>query len=359
MAVTYSEAPAGEAPVVETPQYCAQQPVTKPLLPPDLSADRLSAILVGRTKWVNGTVLRYFLLNEGDGHLRTQLDAVRQAFRDWEGIGIGLEFLEVDQPSQAEVRIGFDWGDGSWSYVGRDVLNISTRNRTMNFGWDLTSRHGKATALHEIGHTLGFAHEHQNPFAGIVWDEEKVYASLAGPPNNWPREQTFHNILRKLSTSEVEGSTWDPESIMEYPFGPGLIIQPEKYRSGIADPLNLSELDKKYVQRWYPPLAAKPAELHPLQSTELDLAAGEQADFAIVPTETRMYEIGAFGDSDVVMVLFEEVDGEQPRYFTADDDSGAHSNARLKVRLFEGRRYILRTRLYSAWGPGKAALMVW
>ncbi|MFI9581992.1 M12 family metallopeptidase [Streptomyces sp. NPDC052236] len=360
MAVTHSEAPAGAAPVKETPQYCAQQPVTKPLLPPDLSSDRLSAILVGRTKWVNGTVLRYFLLNEGNGH-RAQLNAVRQAFRDWKDIGIGLDFVEVNQPSQAEVRIGFDWNDGSWSYVGRDVLNISTLQRTMNFGWDLTSRHGRSTALHEIGHTLGFAHEHQNPFAGIVWDEEKVYAALAGPPNNWPREQTFHNILRKLSTSEVEGSIWDPLSIMEYPFPPGLIIQPEKYRSGIADPLDLSALDKKYVQQWYPALTAKPAELHPLQSMELDLAAGGQKDFAIVPTETRMYEIGTFGDSDVVMVLFEEeVDGEeQTRYFTADDDSGAASNARLKVRLFEGRRYVLRTRLYSAWGPGKAAIMVW
>jgi hypothetical protein len=146
---------------------------------------------------------------------------------------------------------------------------------------------------------------------------------------------------------------------MEYPFPPGLILRPEEYHQrGIPDPLVISKQDKKYVKRWYPPLDDKPTELHPFQSVELTLAAGEQADFGIVPAETRMYEIGTLGDSDVVMVLFEEVDGDL-RYFTAEDDSGADSNARLKVRLFEGRRYVLRTRLYSAWGPGKAALMLW
>ncbi|MFD3940794.1 M12 family metallopeptidase [Streptomyces sp. NPDC058611] len=358
MTVTHNEAPASEVEEA-APSYCAQPPVTTPVLRPGLSPDRLSAILLSRTKWVNGTVLRYCFLNEADGASDEQLDEVRQAFQDWKDVGIGLEFREVVRPSESELRIGFRQGDGSWSYVGRDALGISTRERTMNFGWDLTSQHGKATARHEIGHALGFPHEHQNPFAGIVWDEEKVYATLAAPPNEWAPEQTFHNILRKLSTSEVEGSAWDPESIMEYPFAPGLIIRPEKYhRDGIPDPLVLSQQDKKYVKRWYPPLDDKPTELHPFQSVELALATGEQSDFAIVPAESRMYEIGTLGDSDVVMVLFEEVDGEL-RYFTAEDDSGADSNARLKVRLFEGRRYVLRTRLYSAWGPGKAALMLW
>ncbi|MEU3885873.1 M12 family metallopeptidase [Streptomyces sp. NPDC029041] len=357
MALTHDEAPTREEEA--TALFCAQPPVTEPILRPDLSPDRLSAILVGRAKWVNGTVLRYCFLNEADGASGEQLDEVRRAVRDWKDIGIGLEFREVDHPSEAEIRIGFRRGDGSWSYVGRDALGISSRERTMNFGWDLTSPHGKATARHEFGHALGFAHEHQNPFAGIEWDEERVYATLAGPPNNWPREQTFHNILRKLSTSEVEGSEWDPESIMEYPFPPGLILRPEKYhRDGIPDPLAISQKDKKYVKRWYPPMEDTLPEIRPFQSVELDLAAGEQSDFVVVPPETRMYEIGTLGDSDVVMVLFEEVDGDL-RYFTAEDDGGMDRNARLKVRLFEGRRYVLRTRLYSAWGPGKAALMLW
>ena len=73
---------------------------------------------------------------------------------------------------------------------------------------------------HEIGHTIGFPHEHQNPNAGIVWDEEAVYRALGGPPNNWSRETTFHNIIRKIQPDRVQGSTWDPDSVMHYPFEP-------------------------------------------------------------------------------------------------------------------------------------------
>ncbi|WP_374089487.1 hypothetical protein [Methylomicrobium lacus] len=62
----------------------------------------------------------------------------------------------------------------------------------MNFGWNLTEAASEIdTAIHEIGHTLGFPHEHQNPNSGIAWDEEAVYHSLAQPPNSWSREVTF------------------------------------------------------------------------------------------------------------------------------------------------------------------------
>jgi len=40
---------------------------------------------------------------------------------------------------------------------------------------------GLDTAVHEIGHSLGFPHEYQNPKAGIVWNEEAVYAALGQP----------------------------------------------------------------------------------------------------------------------------------------------------------------------------------
>ena len=108
----------------------------------------------------------------------------------WADLGIGIEFVPVDNIADAEIRIGFLQGDGAWSYVGRDVLTFpGQQERTMNFGWDLTRdpRH-EFVAVHEIGHTLGFPHEHQNPFSGIVWDEEAVYSTFGGPPNNWPRE---------------------------------------------------------------------------------------------------------------------------------------------------------------------------
>ncbi len=63
-------------------------------------------------------------------------------------------------------------------------------------------------------------------------------------------------------------------------------------------------------------------------------------------------------DSDVVPVLFEDVDGEL-RYLTGEDDSGEDRNGRVGVRFVKGRQYIVRTRLYSAWGSGGVALMYW
>jgi hypothetical protein len=59
-----------------------------------------------------------------------------------------------------------------------------------------------------------------------------------------------------------------------------------------------------------------------------------------------------------VIVLFEEVDGNL-RYVAGDDDSGADRNARLSVKLFQGRRYTLRLRLYWAWATGNTGVMYW
>lgn len=113
-----------------------------------------------------------------------QKKVVRAAFKKWKDIGIGISFQEVSDIDEAMVRIGFDHNDGSWSYVGRTILTISKAERTMNFGWDLTNDYGMTTAIHEIGHTIGFEHEHQSPFTGIVWDTAAVYKEFSGPPNN-------------------------------------------------------------------------------------------------------------------------------------------------------------------------------
>ena len=100
---------------------------------------------------------------------------------------------------------------------------------------------------------------------------------LAGPPNKWDHQTTFHNILEKLSTSQVQGSTWDPNSIMEYEFEPGLIDKPEEYDvNGLTPPGTLSASDKQWALKWYPPLKATLPTLQPIQAVTIDLAAGQQ-----------------------------------------------------------------------------------
>jgi hypothetical protein len=196
------------------------------------------------------------------------------------------------------------------------------------------------TAIHEIGHTLGFPHEHQNPNAGIEWNEEAVYADLAGPPNNWPREQTFHNIIRKLNPGDVHGSAWDKDSIMHYPFKAGLINRPERYRTEALRPApGLSPVDKEEVKSFYSPLQISDHRaLQAFQFVRLTLAPRGQANFIINPASSRRYQFSTFGQADTVMALFEEVNGV-PRFREADDDSGADRNAKFTARLFPGRRY--------------------
>jgi hypothetical protein len=308
---------------------------------------------------VNGTVLHYCFFTSGHFNVpNNQANAIRNAFSEWKATGIGLEFKEVSQLSEAEVRIGYSVADGSSaSMVGRDVLTVPVDEPTTVYGWDLTTTYGHGTALHEIGHVLGMEHEHQNPFAGIKWHEQAVYDALARPPNNWDHNTTFHNILEKLTPQQVQGSQWDPDSIMEYEFEPGLIDEPDQYDvSGLTPPGTLSAADKQWVRQWYPPLQASLPTLQPFQPAVLDLAAGQQADYSIKPTASRKYKIETKGAQDTLLVLFEDVGGE-PRYLTADDDSGQDYNASITYKLFAGRSYIARLRLYNPGQSGTTSLM--
>ena len=310
-------------------------------------------------KWVNGTELKYYFFDEGAwGGSSGQQQVVKDGFSDWKNVGIGLSFKEVSRADQADIRIGFESGDGSWSYVGRDIWSRPAGDRTMNFGWTLRGQDGRDTALHEIGHTLGFHHEQQNPFAGIEWDEDAVYRYFTGPPNNWSRQKTFHNVLRTLDSNSVEGSEWDPDSIMQYGIRAGLIIRPERYSGGLNPDPGLSETDTARVRLFYPELEKEYDELKRFKAERLRLAPAEQVNFVVKPKSTRRYQIQTFGASDTVMVLFEDNKGTL-EHFAADDDSGWNRNASLSVRLVRGRSYVLRIRLYAQQASGQSAVMLW
>ncbi|PWJ57351.1 astacin (peptidase family M12A) [Dyadobacter jejuensis] len=349
-----------------TSSYCKLMSVPPRPLAPDVVGMRASMILMSRNKWANGTKLKYYFFNgSNDGSPSTwkgtkaQMDVVRAAFAAWKNVGIGLEFTETSDKNEAEIRIGFMRGDGSWSYLGRDIIDFvpSPDERTMNFGWDISNEID--TAIHEIGHTLGAPHEHQNPFAGIVWDEEAVYAALAAPPNNWSRETTFHNIIRKLNPQEVEGSTHDPNSVMHYPFGPGLILEPEGFRNGIFPAGGLSAKDKEFVAKFYPPFPKNDEVEMTLGKSEiLNIEAGGQKNFIFKPKISKRYKIETFGQMDTVMVLLERT-ATDDIYMAGDDDSGTWFNSKLHIRLIKGREYVIRLRLYYAESHGSGSIMVY
>lgn len=343
--------------------YCSLPIVPNRPLDDNTNPNRVFLIRYIEKKWVNGTLLHYHFLDlpqiwQGAS---AQKNAVREAFKTWKDIGIGLDFREVSDPAEAEIRIAFEPG-GSWSYVGRDAIDLikDLNERTMNFGWDLTTPYGRDTALHEIGHALGFPHEHQNPKTGIVWDEEAVYAYFGAPPNNWDRDTAYYNIIRKIPEREVEGSQWDKNSIMHYQLPAGVILIPEQYQTQALIPApGLSDIDKKEVRTFYPPQTnVQTPELIPFLSKYLDINPGQQLDFAIKPDISRTYRLQTFGQLDTVVVLFEQSNGE-PVYLAGDDDSGGDRNAHITIRLLRGHSYILRVRLYYSNSSGHGAVMLW
>lgn len=348
----------------EEQRLCALPYVPEREFGPDVSHDRAESIISLGNYWVNRTNLHYFLFDSGPfGGDRDQLDVVREAFDVWKGAGIGLEFTEVSAIGDAELRIGFRRDGRSWSYVGTVALTRGQNERTMNLGWDITvpGPNGLDTAIHEIGHALGFRHEHQNPNAGIVWNENAVYEHFKNtqrPP--WDRATTDHNILNKIDPASVGGTDWDPDSIMHYPFSRGLIKEPARFRNGLRPAPGLSEKDIETVRRFYPDDQAGIVvpELRPFQSERLQLAAGQQRDFNVLPEESRDYHFSTFGQSDTVMVLFEEIEGKFS-YVEGDDDSGVDRNASFSVRLVKGRRYQLRIRLFYQSANGETAVMMW
>ena len=146
---------------------------------------------------------------------------------------------------------------------------------------------------------------------------------------------------------------------MHYPFEAGLIKRPQEYATGVTPVPGLSESDKTWVKTFYSALEpVRYPELKPAESVALAISEGEQKNFIIHPTATRYYDIRTFGESDTVMVLFEDDNGDL-RYLTGDDDSGEDYNASLHIKLFKNRHYFLRIRLYYSDRSDKTAVMMW
>jgi serralysin len=174
------------------------------------------AALLNAARWQSGDVIRMMFL-EGDESLRQRVRTTAERWTAPEMANVRFEFVDE---GPAEVRIAFQQGDGSWSYLGTQCQGIVDPEPTMNYGW-LTpaSDDDELTrvVMHEMGHALGLIHEHQNPKGGIKWNEPAVIADLEGPPNKWDEETIRHNVLDHYPSGDVTGTDVDRESIMMYP----------------------------------------------------------------------------------------------------------------------------------------------
>jgi hypothetical protein len=155
-------------------------------------------------------------------------------------VGLNFEWVESDD---GDIRIKLDNREGAWSYVGNQSKQIPMNQQTMNFGWLDVS-----TIIHEFCHALGMIHEHQNPYGkGIDWNLKKLY-SWALATQGWDLYTTCQNITKKYSTDQVNGSEYDPKSIMLYSYPAWLTNN----KVGTYRNIVLSETDKNWLSAIYP-----------------------------------------------------------------------------------------------------------
>jgi hypothetical protein len=121
----------------------------------------------------------------------------------------------------------------------------------------------------------------------------------------------------------------------------------------------LSRVDISYALQLYPALQDAPQTMETLQSFQLTVANTEQQDFSFTPEDTRYYQLRTFGAIDSVLVVFGVNDKGEPHFLTADDNSGVERDASIRVKLFRGKKYLVKLRLYYK-APGQyASLMIW
>lgn len=320
----------------------------------ELGHERLSLVQKFSSRWALNTKITWAMQG---GSLADRQEVVRAA-ATWQSLIGGLQLVQVNTWEEAMVRIGFG-NDGSWSYVGPDCLHIPKNEPTMEFGWSLATTWGKETALHEWGHALGAWHEHQNPRSGIVWDEAAVLAYFGGPPNNWSADMIQRNILTPLRLADTDGSAWDKDSIMHYPFEAGLITEPAYYRTHPLEPaLGLSSLDKARMQLWYPgrteptspSTTALPRGSESVLVSTGSGAAGKQYRFRVDVKAGECFKVETTGDADTLLVLLDMNENQ----VAADNDAGTGANAMIKRWQRTAESFFLDMRI--SWHDGKVTI---
>ena len=212
------------------------------------SKNKLFELAMERGKlWENGKKLKVKFLG---GTTFLQQNVITSA-KSWETFA-NIEFEFVTR-GDAEIRVAFISGRGSWSYIGTDALNITNQSEpTMNFGWfddQTTTFEFDRTVIHEFGHCLGCIHEHQSPAASIDWNIPAVYDYYQNtqiPP--WDKATVDRNIFAKYTAGEVTNSNFDNKSIMLYP------IPIDFTNDGFSVGMNnmISKQDSLFISQRYP-----------------------------------------------------------------------------------------------------------
>jgi len=159
----------------------------------------------------------------------------------------GIRFEETG--GRGHVRITLQ-GDGYWSYLGTDILQIPGDRPTMSlhgFSMNTPESEFRRVVRHETGHTLGFPHEHMRKALVERIDRNRAYAYFLRT-QGWDRQTVDQQVLTPLSERSIMATPADEDSIMCYQL-PGEVTRDRRPIRGGRD---INESDYRFAGRIYP-----------------------------------------------------------------------------------------------------------
>jgi hypothetical protein len=223
------------------------------------------AVLTSRYWGANGIRLTVGFMEAIQNDLKNRIVA---HFNAWSQFA-NVSFVLTDTDPQVRVTRN---QEGYWSFLGTDILHIPKNEPTMclqAFTMQTPESEFRRVVRHEIGHTLGFPHEHMRSAIINRIDPEKAIAYFRRT-QGWSRPMVMQQVLTPLAESSLMGTPdADETSIMAYNL-PGIITKDGRPIIGGDD---IAPQDAEFIGKIYPKQTAPPQPPVPTAGKGLELSA--------------------------------------------------------------------------------------